>query len=159
MNKKLAFLIVLLIHCVIINSQTDEIKRTLYEGKIKDLTSKLEVTFWSSDIIEYHINVTNMKNDTLFKQRGFAISPSNSLFAKHGMEFGEQIGPDMTHPVSAKPFSVFCNCDSWINIKVSKDYSFIQVDCGQDLLNKLFMDYSIKNRYTQILGYFYPKEK
>jgi hypothetical protein len=155
MKAKLTILTILLIHCVIINSQTDEIKRTLYEGKIKDLTSKLKVTFWSGDIIEYEINVTNIKKDTLFKQKGFAISPSNSLWAKHGMEFGEQIGPDMALAVPAKPFMVYCNCDTWLDIKVSKDYSFIQVDCGQDLLNKLSGDYSIKNRYTQILGYFY----
>ena len=159
MKYTIAFILMFSISTKFLNSQSNEVVKFSYDGKVQGSIGKLNVTFWSDDIIEYQIAVINLKNDTLFKQKGYAINPSNSLFAKHGMEFSEQIGPDQNNPIPAKQFMVFCNCDTWVNIKVSKDFSTIQVDCGQELLNKITNSYSNKNRFTQILGYFYLKVK
>ena len=159
MKKLFAVISFLVFNVGMINSQKNEIKESQYEAKIQNLIGVLDLTFHSSDIIEYNIKIIRTKNDTLFSQKGFAINPSNYLWAKHGEEYPELIGPDMNNSVSAKQFLVYCKCDTWLNFKIPADYSYLQVDCGQELLNRLSGNNSNQSPETKILGYFYLKKK
>jgi hypothetical protein len=151
-------LLLLTLSLILFLSSIAQVKdRFLYEAKIENLMAKLEVKFWSEDIIEYAIIVQDKSGKSIFKQDGYALNQDLAEYVKHGMDYGEQIG-EPYNPIRARPYLVKCKCDKWLDIKVAKDKSIIQVDCGQELLNQLKGDYSDTNRNSQLLGIFNVKK-
>ena len=133
-------------------------KKLIYSTKEGSYPGQIAVNLCSEDILAYQLTICREAGKPIFEQKGYALIVHLGAQKYNGLDYEETVGTD-TKPIPVRQYQVMGKCEKWLNIKLAKDRSLIEVDCGAELINELSGSKSINNLRSFHLGHFYRDMK
>lgn len=152
--KKVVITLIVIFLCFHTGCNAQNDKFSVFKTREGNFTGQIEVMLCSEDILEYKLTITKEPDHPMFEQNGYALIVDLENQKKIGIDYDETIGTD-SNPIPVHQFLVTCNCEKWLNIKVAQDFSVIEVDYGDDLINEISENKGYENIKGFHLGYFY----